>query len=141
MHLSSSTIQDPKIESSLKENIEPHSFKNKTIRKRNYQRRKKQYIVHSICVLDKTDPSNSQYKIETLLIQDKKPRHVSITDDVSNIIGKRDDEHLKKILDQSKLRKSGMEMKSYLSKPDILTNSPVQKENVSNIHLWTSQGY
>lgn len=115
LHLSSSTIQDAKIETFLKENKEAHSFKNKTIRKRNYQRRKKRYIVHSICVLDKTDPSNPKHKIETLLIQDKKPRHVSATADVSDIIGKRDDEHLKRMLDQSKLKKSKMEMKSYFS--------------------------
>ena len=98
--LSPSNHHDKKINSSHNNIKETFSSKKKHIRKRNYQRRKKLFIVHSLCILDNTNSSAPKYTIETILLQDKKPRNWDPTVDVSNIIQKKDDEHLKRILER-----------------------------------------
>lgn len=92
------TNHELKIETSPNNIKETFSSKKKPIRKRNYQRRKKRFIVHTVCIVDKSDPTFQKYVAETFLLHDKKPRNSEPTADVLNLVQRKDDEYLKRIL-------------------------------------------
>ena len=92
------TNHELKIQTSLNNMKETFSSKKKSIRKKNYQRRKKRFIVHTVCIIDKSDPTSQKYVTETFLLQDKKPRNSEPTAKVLNLIQRKDDDYLKNIL-------------------------------------------